>query len=242
MRRTPLVSNGDNLTLSLDVGGSGIKGMVLNLEGQPLNEKVRIRTPRPATPVAVLRTMAKVAARQPEFDRVSVGFPGVVEFGVVKTAPNLDGDWSETPLAAEIERITGKPCRAANDADVQGYGAIEGKGVEMVLTLGTGMGSAIFSNGHLVPNLELGHHPFQDGKTYEDLVGEAARKAVGNSQWKRWVKQVIHQILPIWNPRRLYLGGGNSNKLRMKLPEQVVIIPNVTGILGGIRLWEDEGH
>jgi polyphosphate glucokinase len=229
-------------TLSLDVGGSGIKGMVLDLQGNPLNEKVRIRTPRPATPKAVLKTIAKVIARQPEFNRVSVGFPGVVEFGVVKTAPNLDGDWSDVPLAGEIERLTGKPCRAANDADVQGYGAIEGIGVEMVLTLGTGMGSAIFSNGHLVPNLELGHHPFADGKTYEDLVGDATRKAVGKTQWKRWVKQVINQILPIWNPRRLYLGGGNATKLRMKLPDGVVIIPNVTGILGGIRLWEDEDH
>jgi len=234
-------NSGDIRTLSLDVGGSGIKGMVLDLEGNPLNDKVRIRTPRPATPKAVLRTIGKVATRQPEFDRISVGFPGVVEFGVVKTAPNLDGDWSDVPLADEIEKLTGKPCRAANDADVQGYGAIEGKGVEMVLTLGTGMGSAIFSNGHLVPNLELGHHPFRDGKTYEDLLGDAARKAAGKTQWKRWVKQAIEQILPIWNPRRLYLGGGNASKLRMKLPERVVIIPNVAGILGGIRLWEDEG-
>lgn len=232
----------ENRTLSLDVGGSGIKGMVLDSQGNPLNEKVRIRTPRPATPKAVLRTIAKVVGKQPEFDRVSVGFPGVVEFGVVKTAPNLDGDWFGVPLADEVGRMTGKPCRAANDADVQGYGAIEGKGVEMVLTLGTGMGSAIFSNGHLVPNLELGHHPLFDGKTYEDLVGDAARKEFGHKQWKRSVKSVIHQILPIWNPRRLYLGGGNATKLRMKLPEAVVIIPNVTGILGGIRLWEDEDH
>jgi len=230
------------LTLSLDVGGSGIKGMVLDAGGNPLNEKVRIRTPRPAEPDAVLRTIRKVVAKQPEFDRVSVGFPGVVEFGVIRTAPNLDGDWSGVRLAEAIGKMTGKPCRAANDADVQGYGAIEGKGVEMVLTLGTGMGSAIFSNGHLVPNLELGHHPFADGKTYEELVGDAARKAMGNTPWQRWVKRVILQILPIWNPHRLYIGGGNSIKLRMKLPENVVIIPNVTGILGGIRLWEDEGH
>lgn len=235
-------TGGDSRTLSLDVGGSGIKGMVLDLDGNPLNKKIRIRTPRPATPQSVLRTIAKVVARQPEFNRVSVGFPGVVEFGVVKTAPNLDGDWSEVPLADEIERLTGKPCRAANDADVQGYGAIEGIGVEMVLTLGTGMGSAIFSNGHLVPNLELGHHPFAEGKTYEDLVGDAVRKEFGKTLWQRSVRKVINQILPIWNPRRLYLGGGNATKLKMKLPDTVRIIPNITGILGGIRLWEDEGH
>jgi polyphosphate glucokinase len=229
-------------TLSLDVGGSGIKGMVLDPGGTPLNDRVRIETPRPANPQAVLQTIAAVARRQPAFERVSIGFPGVVQFGIVMTAPNLDGDWNGIPLAAEVERITGKPCRAANDADVQGYGAIEGKGVEMVLTLGTGMGAAVFSNGHLVPNLELGHHPLADGKTYEQLVCQAARDEIGNTRWNRRVAQVIAQVLPIWNPRRLYLGGGNAKRLTIPLPENVRIVPNIAGILGGIRLWEEEGH
>ena len=114
-------------TLSVDVGGSGIKGMVLDVKGEPLNERVRIETPRPATSEAVLSTIVEVAGRQPEYDRVSVGFPGVVQFGIVRTAPNLDGDWADVPLAEEIARRTGKPCRAANDADVQGYGAVEGR-------------------------------------------------------------------------------------------------------------------
>ena len=229
-------------TLSLDVGGSGIKGMVLDPGGTPLNDRVRIETPRPANPQAVLQTIASVAEHQPPFERVSIGFPGVVQFGVVMTAPNLDGVWGGVPLAAEVERITGRPCRAANDADVQGYGAIDGKGVEMVLTLGTGMGAAIFSNGHLVPNLELGHHPLADGKTYEQLVGQSARKDIGNERWSRRVAQVIAQVLPIWNPRILYLGGGNAKELTIELPDNVRIVPNVAGILGGIRLWEDEGH
>ncbi len=229
-------------TLSIDVGGSGIKGMVLDPDGSPRNEKIRIDTPRPAGPESVLQTIAAVAAEQPEFERVSIGFPGVVQFGVVKTAPNLDGDWSDVPLAAEAERMTGKPCRAANDADVQGYGAVEGKGVEMVLTLGTGMGSAIFTNGHLVANLELGHHPFLKGKTYEELIGQAARKKAGNKKWSKRVARAIAQILPIWNPRILYLGGGNAKKLTIDLPPNVKLVPNVAGILGGIRLWEDEDH
>lgn len=228
--------------LSIDVGGSGIKGMVLNPTGEPLNDKVRIKTPRPATPQAVLETIVRVAGQQPEFDRISIGFPGVVEFGTVKTAPNLDGDWSDVPLAAEVERLTGKPCRAANDADVQGYGAIEGRGVEMVITLGTGMGSAVFTNGHLAPNLELGHHPFSRKKTYEEMLCQAARKRIGKKKWNRRVERAVNLILPIWNPRRLYLGGGNAEKLTFKLPEQVVVISNDAGILGGIRLWEDEEH
>ncbi len=229
-------------TLSVDVGGSGIKGMVLDPDGNPRNEKVRVDTPRPARPEAVLQTIAAVAAEQAEFERVSIGFPGVVQFGVVKTAPNLDGDWSDVPLAADVKRLTGKPCRAANDADVQGYGAVEGQGVEMVLTLGTGMGSAIFTNGHLVANLELGHHPFRNGKTYEELLGQAARKKAGNKKWNKRVARAIAQILPIWNPRILYLGGGNAKKLNIDLPQNVKPIPNVAGILGGIRLWEDEDH
>lgn len=229
-------------TLSLDVGGSGIKGMVLNPAGEPLNEKVRIKTPRPASPAAVLNTIVQVAAQQPEFDRISIGFPGVVEFGVVHTAPNLDGDWSHVPLAAEVEKLISKPCRAANDADVQGYGAIEGRGVEMVLTLGTGMGSAVFTNGHLAPNLELGHHPFSRKKTYEEMLCQEARKRIGNKKWNKRVERAVNLILPIWNPRRLYLGGGNAEKLTFALPEQVRIVSNDAGILGGIRLWEDEFH
>ena len=229
-------------TLSLDVGGSGIKGMVLNPSGDPLNDKVRIKTPRPASPSAVLETIARVAAQQPEFDRIAIGFPGVVEFGVVKTAPNLDGDWAGVPLATEVEKLIGKPCRAANDADVQGYGAIEGRGVEMVLTLGTGMGSAVFTNGHLTPNLELGHHPFSRKKTYEEMLCQAARKRIGKKKWNQRVERAVNLILPIWNPRRLYLGGGNAEKLTFELPEEVRIVSNDAGILGGIRLWEDELH
>jgi polyphosphate glucokinase len=226
----------------VDVGGSGIKGMVLDPDGKPLTERVRIETPRPATPEAVLRTLAEVAAQQTGFERVSVGFPGVVQSGVVKTAPNLDGDWSDVPLTAEVERLTGKPCRAANDADVQGYGVIEGRGVEMVLTLGTGMGAAVFTNGRLVPNLELGHHPFMKGKSYEELVGQDARKKIGNKKWNKRVAQAIAQILPIWNPRVLYVGGGNVRKLTIDLPDNVKLVANVAGILGGIRLWEDDSH
>ncbi len=236
------MSHTHSTTLSIDVGGSGIKGMVLDADGQPLDKRVREETPRPADPQAVLAIIAEVISQQPAYDRISIGFPGVVEHGIVRTAPNLDGDWRGVALAEKIARHAGAPCRAANDADVQGYGAIEGHGVEMVLTLGTGMGSAIFTNGHLVPNLELGHHPFRKGKSYEDLLGQEARKSSGNEKWNKRVRQAVEQIMPIWNPRRLYLGGGNTKKLTVELPDNVVIVPNVAGILGGVRLWDDEEH
>ncbi|MEE4173880.1 MAG: ROK family protein [Xanthomonadales bacterium] len=233
-------------TLSLDIGGSGIKGMVLDPAGTAVADRFRLPTPRPATPEAVLDTVVEVARHFEDdgsaYHRISVGFPGVVQFGVVSTGVNFDGDWSQVPLAREIEERTGKPCRAANDADIQGYGAIEGTGVEMVLTLGTGMGAAVFTNGHLVPNLELGHHPFADGKSYEEWVGDAAREQLGDARWSGWVLRAIETILPIWNPTRLYLGGGNTKHLQVGLPAGVTVVPNVAGILGGIRLWEDEGH
>ncbi len=229
-------------TLSIDIGGSGIKGMVLDPDGEPVSERHRIPTPRPATPDAVLETVGELIGHFDDFERISVGFPGVVRFGVVSTGVNFDGDWSDVPLVRRIESLAGKPCRAANDADVQGYGVIEGRGVEMVLTLGTGMGSAVFTNGHLAANLELGHHPLAEGKSYEEWVGQAARDALGDEAWNQWVRRAIDQILPIWNPSTLYLGGGNAKHLTFDLPDGVRIVPNVAGILGGIRLWEDEDH
>ncbi|NNF15587.1 MAG: ROK family protein [Gammaproteobacteria bacterium] len=216
--------------------------MVLNPQGEPLNDKVRIRTPRPADPAAILKVIAKLTKTQPDFRRISIGFPGVVQYGVISSAPNLDGDWAGVPLAERVRQLTGKPCRVANDADMQGYGAIEGSGVEMVLTLGTGMGSAVFSNGHLVPNLELGHHPCADGLTYEQLVGKAARKTCGNASWNQRVKLVIDLVRRIWNPRVLYIGGGNVKHLTFALPHNVRTVANVAGIIGGICLWEDEDH
>ncbi len=230
------------LTLSIDIGGSGIKGMVLDDEARPINERARIPTPDDAGPREVLKVVKRLVALQPAFDRVSVGFPGVVAEGVVLTAPNLGGNWGNTDLANRITELTDRPCRVVNDADMQGYGAIEGIGMEMMLTLGTGMGAAVFTNGHLTPNLELGHHPFRKEKTYEEWIGNAARKKVGDKKWNRRVADVIEQVLPIWNPRVLYLGGGNAKKLTVDLPEQVRPVHNITGILGGVRLWDDEPH
>jgi polyphosphate glucokinase len=173
------------------------------------------------------------------YDRVSVGFPGVVVDGVVKTAPNLDEAWTDIPLAAVLAERLGKPTRVLNDAGVQGYAVIRGRGVEMLLTLGTGMGCAVYLDGRYVPNLELAHHPFKKGLTYEDYIGARALDQIGKKKWNKRVKKVIEQVMPIWNPTRLYLGGGNSKHIKIELPENVEIISNVAGLLGGIKLWSD---
>ena len=127
--------------------------------------------------------------------------------------------------------------RAINDAGVQGFGVVTGHGVEMLLTLGTGMGCALFIDGIYVPNLELAHHPFRHGKTYEDYVGAAALEAVGKKKWSRRVAKVVAQIEPIWNPRHIYLGGGNAKHLSIELPPHVTVTSNLAGLLGGVALW-----
>ena len=225
-------------TLCIDIGGSGIKAIVLDAAGAPLNERVRLETPQPAVPDAVLGVIEQLVRGQGEFDRVSVGFPGVVVDGVTRTAPNLDPSWAGFPLAETIQKLTGKPVRAANDAGIQGLGVIEGRGVEMVLTLGTGMGCGLYIDGRYVPNLELAHHPFKKSDSYEDRVDNAARKKHGNKRWNERVLEVIEQVEPIFNYRQLYLGGGNAKHvLKEGLPANVVLVDNMAGLLGGIKLW-----
>jgi polyphosphate glucokinase len=226
-------------TLAVDVGGTGIKAMVLDESGEALGSRDRALTPRPAVPHAVIETIAQLAAAH-QFDRVAVGFPGVVRLGVTITAPNLHPDWQGFPFARELATRLGRPVRVANDADVQGFGAISGEGLEMVLTLGTGMGSALFVDGLLVPNLELAHHPFADGLTYEQWLGQASLERLGEAEWKRWLDKAILLIRQTFNFDVLYLGGGNARILDpAAMPADVKIVPNIAGLLGGIALWHD---
>jgi polyphosphate glucokinase len=226
-------------TLAVDVGGTGIKVLVLDESGEALGERNRAPTPRPALPNPVIEIIAELAT-QHQYDRVAVGFPGVVRQGVTLTAPNLHPDWHgfsfETELAARLR----KPVRVANDADVQGFGAISGQGLEMVLTLGTGLGSALFVDGILVPNLELAHHPFLEGKTYEQWLGQSSLEQLGTDLWLNWLGRAIEQIRHTFNFDVLYLGGGNARILdQEKMPGDVRVVPNIAGLLGGIALWTD---
>jgi polyphosphate glucokinase len=225
-------------TLCIDIGGTGIKMISLDARGRPLTERARVLTPQPAKPAAVLSAVRGMLDAQPRFDRVSVGFPGVVIDGVVHTAVNLGTEfWKGHDLKRDLERLTGAPVQVINDADLQGYGVIEGRGVELVLTLGTGLGSALFVDGRLVPNLELGHHPFKKGKTYEERVCDAALKRIGKKDWTRRVLEALTQLTLTFSPRLIFLGGGNVEHLRAELPKHVRAFTNVDGMTGGIRLW-----
>lgn len=225
------------VTLAIDIGGTGLKALLLDPRGKPLTDRARVGTPHPATRDAVLSALVRLVAPLKGFDRISVGFPGVVLGGVVKTAPNLDPSWAGFPLAEVLRKRLRKPARVLNDAGVQGYGVVRGKGLEMVLTLGTGMGCALFYEGTYIPNLELAHHPFRGDKTYEDYLGARALQKVGKKKWNKRVARAIAQIEPIWNPDRVYIGGGNAKHLTIDLPPHVKVTSNVAGLLGGIALW-----
>ena len=223
-------------TLAIDIGGSGIKVMVLDTEGNPLSDRERLKTPQPAKPEEVIDTILTLAKAQ-EFDRASVGFPGVVQNGLIKTAVNLDKDWLNYDLATSLTQLLSKPVKVANDADIQGFGAIKEEGVELVITLGTGFGSALFVNGKLVPNLEMGHHPFRKGETYEEQLGRAALEKEGKKKWNTRLEKAIATLDHLFNYDALYIGGGETKNIKFDLPDNATVVPNVSGLLGGIKLW-----
>lgn len=225
-------------TLAVDIGGSGIKVMVLDEKGNPVTERDRVETPQPANPEAVIAAIVGLAEGK-AYDRVSVGFPGVVKAGITKTAANVDAEWIDFDLENTLSQRLAKPVRAINDADMQGLGAISGKGVELMVTLGTGLGGALFLNGKLVPNLEPGHHEFRKGNTYEQQLGNAALEAVGKKKWNDRLEKAIASLEHLFNYDTLYLGGGNAKFITLALPPNVKIVPNISGLLGGIALWRD---
>lgn len=225
-------------TLAIDIGGSGVKAMLLDQAGKPLTERLRAKTPHPPTPKAITKIIVDFGQELGGFDRVSVGFPGVVKKGVVYTAANLDKKWIEYPFADNLSQELARPVRVANDAVVQGLGAVSGTGIELVITLGTGMGAALYLDGLPIPSLEMGHHPFRDGKCYEDVLGRHALEKEGRKKWNKRLAEAIDQLHRLFYYDWLYIGGGNAAKVSLKLPKNAKIISNQDGILGGIKLWE----
>ena len=239
-------------TLSIDIGGTGLKASVLGPDGAMLTDRARVVTTYPLPPAELIRHLTELVKPLPTFDRVSVAFPGVVREGRVLSAPHfvtvkgpgskidpkLVQLWKDFDLGAAIVTAFAKPCRVMNDADMQGIDVMTGTGVELVITLGTGLGTAIFQNGRLGPRLEFSQHPFRKGETYNEQVGDAARKKVGNKNWNKRVAKAVATLDNLMFFDKVYIGGGNAASLKVDLgPKAVKIDPNA-GILGGIKLWD----
>ena len=226
-------------TLAIDIGGTGLKASVLDKQGNMLVKRLRVPTPHPSGPKELLAALDGLVKQLPAFDRISAGFPGVVRGGKVITAPNLGTKaWRAFPLQDELTKLFGKPARVENDAEVQGLGVITGHGLEVVITLGTGIGSSIFDNGHMTPHLELAHHPIAKSATYDEYLGDVTRKKIGKKKWNVRVLKMIGIVHTLLNYDTLYLGGGNAGNITFILPPNVRFASNDMGITGGVHLWD----
>jgi polyphosphate glucokinase len=242
----------DVRTLAIDVGGSGLKGAILDPVGQMLTDRVRVETPYPCPPERLVSSLVDLTADLGERHRVSVGFPGLVRNGRVRNIPSLsrtayDGDadpdleaaWRGFDLAGALSSAFGVPTKVANDADVQGCAVVTGEGFEFVMTLGTGVGTALFLDGRLLPHLEAGHAPFRKGDTFEEQLGNVARKEVGNDRWRKRVSEAILAYDRFLFFDTIHIGGGNAKHLDPDdLPHHARLVDNTAGITGGVRLWD----
>src|ERR1700753_4255377 len=186
--------------LSIDIGGSHSKATILNDKGALQMDYDKTPTPVPANPQNVVNVIKNLVKSFAHYDMVSVGFPGYVKRGVIKTAPNLGSEaWKDFDLSKKLEQELGKPTRVVNDADMQGLGLVSGKGLEMVLTLGTGFGTALLVDGQLMPHLEISHHPISKGKDYDEYIGDKALQKEGVKKWNNRMKKVLKVIKTVIN-------------------------------------------
>jgi len=244
----------DVKTLAIDIGGTGLKASVLDAAGQMTVDRVRTETPYPCPPELLISSLLELVKPLPEFHRVSVGFPGLIRGGSVVMVPSLSrivqagppdpgmvAAWSNYPLETRLREAFGKPLLLANDADVQGCAVVRGVGFELVLTLGTGLGCALFQDGELLPHLELPHGPFRQGQSFEEQLGQAARKAVGQARWNVRLQKALEEFSLMVRYDHVYIGGGNARKVNADLGPNATVVDNTAGILGGIKLWERHG-
>ncbi|MHB0928997.1 MAG: ROK family protein [Candidatus Nanopelagicales bacterium] len=239
-------------TLCIDIGGSGLKAALCSDDGTMISERVKIKTPYPCPPSRLVESLLKLVTPLGDYDRVSVGFPGLVRNGVVGNIPSLsrsayDGvtdpalvaAWHGYDLQRALQQVFPKPLRLANDADVQGAAVVEGRGFEFVMTLGTGIGTAVFQDGVLLPHLELSHALFRTDTDFDAAIGNVARKAIGNERWMGRVIRAIDLFDQILFFDHCYIGGGNAVRLAgLELPPRCHIVSNTAGLLGGVRLWD----
>jgi polyphosphate glucokinase len=234
------MENNTGNILTIDIGGSHVKATILNAEGVPISDYARMPTPQPSTPINVINLIKELVKNFTDYNKISVGFPGYVRDGVVKTAPNLGSEsWKDYPLQTNLSALLSRPAKVVNDADLQGIGIASGKGLEMVVTLGTGFGTALLMDGNLLPHFEIAHHPVKTDKDYDEYIGEKAYQRKGKEHWNYRLKKVIAILKTVFNYDRLYISGGNAKNINFELEENIIIANNREGIKGGARLWSN---
>ncbi|HUW79001.1 MAG TPA: ROK family protein [Candidatus Nanopelagicaceae bacterium] len=242
-------------TLSIDCGGLGIKASVLDSQGTMHVQPINVPTPYPLSPTLFVETLTSIANALPKANRVTVGMPGMIRHGVVvstphyimargprtRVEPELKQAWSGFDAQSALGEALSLPTLVLNDAEVHGAGVVAGSGFEVVLTLGTGLGCAVFDGGQLAPHIELSHAPVRRATTYDTWIGEHERRRLGDAFWTRRVRSMVDELRPVFLWDRLYLGGGNSRRIRAehigRLGDDVVVVPNTAGIVGGVRAW-----
>ncbi len=239
-------------TLSIDVGGTGLKAAIVDADGAMSSERVKIPTPYPCPPEKLVESLVDLTAPLGGHLRVSVGFPGLVRHGIVLEVPSLSravyggpphpdlqAQWHGFHLADALAHAFDLPVLVANDADVQGAAVVQGTGLEFVMTLGTGVGTALFYDGHLLPHFELSHGPFTKNRSIDIALGEAARKKLGTKRWIPLVRRAISVFHDMLYFDHLYVGGGNAKRLDpADVGPKGTIVSNSAGIRGGVRIWQ----
>lgn len=265
-------------TLVVDCGGTGLKAALFDEAGHQVGERLRVDTPYPLSPARLADSIAELGVRlerqfaehrpgaSTPITRVTVGMPGMIRHGRVVFTPHyinsagafsavdpgLAATWAGCDIEAIISARLGVPVKVVNDAELHGLGVISGVGSELVLTLGTGLGSAWFDDGVLAPHLELSHAPVRIGEmvlgqgrrpsiTFDGFIGDHELRRLGVDHWSDRVLAVVDSLRPVFRWDRLYLGGGNANQIaawaRDRLPDDVVLVPNDAALVGGLRLW-----
>ncbi len=225
--------------LCIDVGGTGLKAAVISPRGKYLVKRVRVKTPKRRKPKNIVKLLTEMVAPLGKFDCVNIGFPGMVKNGKVISAPHFGTqDWKGFALASVMQQKLGKPVKLLNDADVQGLAAIQGTGLELVCTLGTGFGTAWFRDGALMPHMDLAHLVMRSKDDFDIAVGDKTRRKIGDRRWNKRIKKLIAILETVFSYDHLYLGGGNSRCINFKLPRNVTIVSNDAGMEGGAFAWK----
>lgn len=238
--------------LGIDIGGSGIKGAIVDIEkGTLVSEKHRIPTPKGAKPEAIAKKVAKMVEHFNWKGKVGCGFPTIISHGKALSASNIHKSWKGVQVDELFKKHTGLDFFVANDADVAGmaamtFGAGKGKmGLVIMITIGTGLGSGVFFDGKLIPNFELGVVPYKEYKRFEHYAADSARKRDNLSfeEWGKRFNKFLKFVERIFSPDLIILGGGMSKKMRnfeKYITVEVPVIPsqfeNEAGIVGAALL------